>query len=352
MIRSTWDYQARRDEFLAWARGSGDGWSTPDVLAWNTDKRYLRELADAGLPVVPTLRRARRAIRSAADSEYVVKPTVSAGSRDTARFTADSADARAPQRSSTAIHASGRTAMVQPYLASVDERGETAMLFFGGAFSHAIHKGPLLQHGADADDGASSRAETIEPREATAAERAVADACSRAHRDRFGPLAYARVDLVEDADGEPLVLELELTEPSLFFSDDPGRLSEFAGAIRAGCPSADAQTPERGSPGNPSGHMASVQAMPPGPASPARARAHRAPRRVSCAHRPTPGGASAPRSWRAAEPCGTPPRRVARGAARRSSCSTTRSTARAKAPRAAAGWCATWSAIHAARASR
>jgi O-ureido-D-serine cyclo-ligase len=125
--------------------------------------------------------------------------------------------------------------MVQPYVASVDARGETATLFFDGAFSHAIHKGPLLEHGVDPTTEVFL-AETIEPREASAAERAVAERVLAYAVERFGPLAYARVDLVEDADGAPVLLELELTEPSLFFAGEPGRLSEFGAAIRRRLP--------------------------------------------------------------------------------------------------------------------
>jgi glutathione synthase/RimK-type ligase-like ATP-grasp enzyme len=244
VVRSTWDYQGRRDEFLAWARGLGDRLvNPPEVLAWNTDKAYLRELAGAGLPVVPTALVAPGAAFAAPAGEYVVKPTVSAGSRDTARFGGGEGDgdrdgdaARAAALVE-AIHASGRTAMVQPYVASVDARGETALLFFDGVFSHAIHKGPLLKPG-QAPTSEVFAAETIEPREASAAERAVAARVLEHAARRLGldAIAYARIDLVEDAAGEPLLLELELAEPSLFFMGEPGRLSQFATAIRRRLP--------------------------------------------------------------------------------------------------------------------
>jgi glutathione synthase/RimK-type ligase-like ATP-grasp enzyme len=238
VVRSTWDYQGRREEFLAWARGLGDRLvNPPEVLAWNTDKTYLRELADAGLPVVPTELVAPGAAFAAPAGEYVVKPTVSAGSRDTARFGGRDGDAARAASLVEAIHASGRTAMVQPYVASVDTRGETALLFFDGAFSHAIHKGPLLKPG-QAPTSEVFAAETIEPREASAAERAVAARVLEHAAGRLGldAIAYARIDLVEDAVGEPLLLELELAEPSLFFMGQTGRLSQFAAAIRRRLP--------------------------------------------------------------------------------------------------------------------
>jgi glutathione synthase/RimK-type ligase-like ATP-grasp enzyme len=234
VVRSTWDYQQRRDEFLAWAHGIGDRLANPPaVLEWNTDKRYLRELADAGLPVVPTTLVAPGEAFGPPEGEYVVKPTVSAGSRDTARFGGDGSDDAARAGALVeAIHASGRTAMVQPYVPSVDERGETALLFFDGAFSHAIHKGPLLTRGADPTAEVFA-AETIEPREPTAAERALGERFLAHVAEKFAgtPLTYARVDVVEDERGEPLLLELELSEPSLFFMGEPGRLSDFASAV-------------------------------------------------------------------------------------------------------------------------
>lgn len=239
VIRSTWDYQGRREEYLAWAAQVGDRLVNPyDVIAWNTDKRYLREVAEAGLPVVETaLVEPGEAFAAPADGEYVVKPTISAGSRDTARFAGD-ADRDRAAALVAAIHATGRTAMVQPYVASVDARGETATLFFDGAFSHAIHKGPLLRPGAEPTSEVFA-AETIEPREATAAERDVAERVLAWATGRFGggePLAYARIDLVEDADGAPMLLELELTEPSLFFMGNAGRMSQFAAAVRRRLP--------------------------------------------------------------------------------------------------------------------
>jgi glutathione synthase/RimK-type ligase-like ATP-grasp enzyme len=232
VVRSTWDYQERRDAFLAWAHGIGERLVNPlGVLLWNTDKCYLQELAFAGLPVVPTALVEPGTTFTPPPCEYVVKPTVSAGSRDTARFADGEGDRAAALVA--AIHVSGRTAMVQPYVASVDARGETALLFFDGAFSHAIHKGPLLRPGATPTSEVFA-AETIEPRTPTDDELAVAGRIieDAGRRLGTGPPLYARIDLVEDADGAPLLLELELTEPSLFFAGDTARLARFAAAVR------------------------------------------------------------------------------------------------------------------------
>ncbi|HMJ36193.1 MAG TPA: hypothetical protein VK501_19995 [Baekduia sp.] len=237
VVRSTWDYQLRRDEFLAWAGRLGPKLvNSSELLAWNTDKRYLRQLAAAGLPVVPTALVEPGEAFVAPVGEYVVKPTVSAGSRDTARFTEAPGDAVRAAALVQGIHASGRTAMVQPYVASVDTRGETAMLLFDGRFSHAIHKGALLSPGQEPTQEFFAP-ETIEARTATAAEREVADRVVGWVSQHFGAApAYARVDLVEDAGGEPIVLELELTEPSLFFAYAPEGPARFADAVRRRLP--------------------------------------------------------------------------------------------------------------------
>jgi hypothetical protein len=120
--------------------------------------------------------------------------------------------------------------MVQPYLASVDTAGETALLFFSGEYSHAIRKGPLLLPGVEGErvEGLFVQ-EEIEPREPSAAERAVAQAALGAVP---GPMPlYARVDLLAGEQGDPVLLELELTEPSLFLSHAPGAADRLAQAL-------------------------------------------------------------------------------------------------------------------------
>lgn len=221
VLRSTWDYQERREAFLAWARSVPRIVNPPEVIEWNTDKRYLRDLQGA----VPTEFVAPGARFDAPAGEYVVKPSIGAGSRHTARY-APGEERRAAALVAE-IHASGRTAMVQPYLSAIDESGETALLYFDGVYSHAIRKGPLLRPGAEPTSEVFAP-ETIDPRDPPADERALADAAV-AH---VGDLAYARVDIVRGPGG-PLLLELELTEPSLFFTQAPGAAERFAAAVRS-----------------------------------------------------------------------------------------------------------------------
>lgn len=241
VLRSTWDYPERRDEFLAWL-GRVDASSlllNPyDVVAWNTDKRYLRDLDRAGVPVVST-----RFIEPDDDAEdwqpgsghadFVVKPAVSAGSRDTVRYSVDEPRGEALEHIRR-LQRHGRTVMVQPYLDAVDTEGETAMLFLGGQFSHAIRKGPLLERGVVGVviDNLFLE-ESIEPRRPSSAQLEIAHAAVAAIPGGLDAVLYARVDLIDGPDGSPQLLELELTEPSLFLDHDVDAPRRLARAIAA-----------------------------------------------------------------------------------------------------------------------
>ena len=228
LVRSTWDYVGRRDEYLTWARAVPRLANPAPVLEWSTDKRYLDDLRGAGLPIVPTLFLEPGDRFPELEAEVVVKPTESGGSRDTQRHNAKSEkDAVALVHR---IHASGRTAMVQPYLAEVESgRGETALIYLSGSFSHAIHKGPLLLPGVVSNELFAQ--ESIQPREPTGAERRVSDATVAWLSQRFGTLTYARIDLLP-AFGGHLILEVELAEPSLFLTHHPQAPARLAAAVQ------------------------------------------------------------------------------------------------------------------------
>ncbi|MDK3258458.1 ATP-grasp domain-containing protein [Blastococcus capsensis] len=229
VVRSCWDYTWRLPEFLAWAERVPRLRNPVDVMRWNADKAYLGDLERAGLPVVPTAWAPRAVDDLPEAAEWVVKPSVSAGSRDTARWT----DAHAALAHAADLAAAGRVAMVQPYQASVDRLGETAMLFLGGRFSHAVRKGPLLRRGEGVRQDRDSRGDLL-PVEASAAQRRAAESVLDAVTALLpgaAPLLFARVDLVEDAEGRPIVLELELTEPSLFLPQAPHAAARLAAAV-------------------------------------------------------------------------------------------------------------------------
>ncbi|MCX4557768.1 hypothetical protein OG967_31370 [Streptomyces phaeochromogenes] len=216
VIRSTWDYSWRAAEFVAWAERCGalTALANPAaVVRWNTDKRYLGDLAAAGVPVVDTRYLAPGDPADLpADREYVVKPTSGAGARNAARYTPGDHDRAV--RHLEWMHAEGLTAMVQPYMRSIDTAGERALLFYGGRFLHAIRKGAVLEPGT-AYDADKVPHPNLTPWEPTPAELAVAERALAAVPDA-PELLYARVDLVDGDDGAPRVMELELVEPNLF----------------------------------------------------------------------------------------------------------------------------------------
>lgn len=239
VLRETWDYSDDRDAFLAWVdrvASVSRVFNAADLVRWNTDKRYLRELAGAGLPVVPTrfLEPGDRADDWMPDGDFtdlVVKPAVSCGSRNTMRYhTGDPLDAA--QQHVRRLLEEERTVMVQPYLDAVDTIGETALLFFDGAFSHAIRKGPLLARGVQGRtvEGLFVQ-EQIDPRQPSEAERGLAHRVVAAIPGGAERALYARVDLIPGPDGAPLLLELELTEPSLFLSHSAGAPERLAAAL-------------------------------------------------------------------------------------------------------------------------
>ena len=232
VVRNPWDYTRHHAEFTAWAHRVPRLANPAAIIEWNTDKRYLAELAGAGVTAIHTDWYAPGERPRLADhGVWVVKPTVSAGSQDTARY-----DLTSPQQRSlagahvAALHTSGRTAMAQPYLDAVDTYGETALLFLGGAYSHAVRKGPMLT-GKPADPSGLFVTEDITPREPSPQELAAAEKVLAAVPGGADGLLYARVDLIPGADGTPTLLELELTEPSLFLAHAPGAAERFADAI-------------------------------------------------------------------------------------------------------------------------
>jgi hypothetical protein len=234
VIRSPWDYVPRRDDFVAWAHSVPRLLNPADIVEWNTDKRYLRELAEAGLPVTPTEFVAPGdAWTPPSTGEWVIKPTVSAGSQDTGRYRLP--EQRDPAEAHVArLLAADRIVMIQPYLAAVDTAGETALIHTPGAdgtltFSHAIRKGPML---TGPDEGAiDPGSEDITPRAASPAELEVAARVLEHIPGGADRLLYARVDLIPGPDGSPMLLELELTEPSLFLTESPGAALRLADAI-------------------------------------------------------------------------------------------------------------------------
>jgi len=235
VLRSTWDSVGRPDDYVAWIEkvaACTTVVNAPDVVTWCFDKRHLAGLANEGAPVVPTVW-----IEPDDDSwallpaELVIKPAISGGGIDSARYRVEQADdARAHVRR---LQREGRTVMMQEYLSSVDDQGETGCVFFAGAYSHAITKGALLRRDAGIVEKLWEH-EVITAVEPRPAHLAVAEQMMNTIERRFGaPPTYARIDVVEGNEGESLVLELELVDPSLFLGYDAGAAERFATALAA-----------------------------------------------------------------------------------------------------------------------
>lgn len=234
VLRSTWDYTDAHADFLAWTRRVEHLLNPAAVIEWNTDKTYLAALESAGVPCVPTCFVAPgEPVIFPEGREFVVKPAVGAGSRGAGRFGAG--QRQAALKHVAALHADGRTVLVQPYLDAVDEIGETALIYLDGEFSHAVTKGAMLPRNVvhPARSYALFVEERIEPRLPSEAELAVGAKATAVLRERLGTdLLYARVDLLPTEAG-PVLVELELAEPSLFLDHGAGAAQRFAAAIAA-----------------------------------------------------------------------------------------------------------------------
>ncbi|HTR54521.1 MAG TPA: hypothetical protein VMJ10_27710 [Kofleriaceae bacterium] len=218
VIRSTWNYALQLDGFLAWitrAAASAPIVNPPDIVRANVDKRYLLALAAHGVPVVPTTLVASAEEVSAPRERVVVKPAIGAGSLDARVFE--------PGDASITAHIAHITrrcaALVQPYVASVDHYGERSLIWIDGEFTHAIRKTPRFSGDVERITGPFPIADD---------ERAVGQAALAPYASR---ILYGRVDLARDTKDRPMVMELELVEPSLFFARHAPALDRYVAAL-------------------------------------------------------------------------------------------------------------------------
>jgi len=239
IVRSPWDYHRRYPEFLAWLDAVSVATTlqnSADIIRWNTNKEYLAELIEAKIGVIPTT-----FVRSAEDlvtitnegmleRDIVVKPTISAGSNNTERH--EESPVKAAAHLGFLLDA-GFVAIVQPYQRFIDERGETGLVYFNGQLSHSFRKGAILATGENIKNGLFA-VEEITPRTVSAQERELGEAVMTFVKQKWGeyPL-YARVDVVRGSAGVPVVMELELAEPSFFLQVDHEAPSRFASAVLA-----------------------------------------------------------------------------------------------------------------------
>lgn len=226
VIRSTWDYHSKHADFLAWATrvaATTQLYNPIELVRWNIHKGYLEALARRGVPVVPThwLKRGEKAdlravLRQTGWSDAVAKPAVGLATHGVRRVAGDAAS-QAHVDTLLREH----DVLVQPFLTSVVSYGERALIFIDGTYSHAVRKKAFQAlAAAGLEDEAAVEATAMEIDVGTAALQAVPQ-----------PPLYARIDIVPDEKGNPVVIELELVEPSLFLSLHPSAPARFADAL-------------------------------------------------------------------------------------------------------------------------
>lgn len=230
VIRATWDYHLRREEFLRWAERASALtalWNPLALLRWNTHKSYLRDLRERGVRIVPTVWLPRGAeadlpglLAREGWSAAVVKPAVSASAFATMLVTPETLAAGQAHLTESL---SSRDMMVQPYLSAVVTEGERSLVYIDGQLTHTVRRAPALS--AVADEWNWDRLVANDPAE---------DAFASAVLERVGQrVLYARVDLVRDDAGNLCLMELELVEPSLGLDLAPSAAERFAEAIAA-----------------------------------------------------------------------------------------------------------------------
>lgn len=227
VLRSCWDYHLAPREFLQWAERAADRsrmLNPIEVVRWNLHKGYLRELESAGIPIVPTAwvgagqRVALEELMSRRGWEdVVIKPAIGAGSHMTRRVGIARAAGHG-QQFLEEVAARGDV-LIQPFLESVVSAGERAIVWIDGEFTHQVVKRPRY-HGEDEQVSAAGR-----PADGDL------ELAQRALSGIGSGLLYARVDIVDDAQGRPVISELELLEPSLFLLQHPPALERLVGAI-------------------------------------------------------------------------------------------------------------------------
>ena len=208
----------------AWQRDAVAMANPARVLAWNSDKRYLRELGESGVAIPPTRfvealspQVLERAFDEIGADELIVKPAVSGGAWKTRRLRRDEAVDAAEQM----------PMLLQPYLPVIESAGETSLLYFGGRLSHVVNKRPLAGEFRVQEEFGGCYTLLPEP---PAGALALAQQVFAAIAE---PLLYARIDMVPDADGRWLLMEAELIEPDFYLGVDPAQGAGFARALRA-----------------------------------------------------------------------------------------------------------------------
>lgn len=228
MISSTWDYFRRLDEFRAWLRRTAKATllrNPAETVAWSLDKRYLSELEAAGVPTIPTIwtspgseEEIERTVAELGWADVILKPVVDLGAQRLARVETPMV--------ARILRSLDEDGMAQPFLPAVQTEGELSLIHIGGALTHAVRKVPARgDFRVQSQYGGS--VEVVEP------PREAAEIAAAAIAAAPGDPVYARADLIRDEKGALRLIELELVEPNLFLSLDPGAAEALARALLA-----------------------------------------------------------------------------------------------------------------------
>ncbi len=229
IIRTTWDYHLRKLEFIHWCKTVPRLFNTAKIIEWNTHKSYLRDLEKSGTKIAPTVWISKNEsidIRTVMSDLKIkrgfIKPQVGACASDTLRFSTDELD-KAQDFLVKNLH---QDMMIQPYLKSVETEGELTAVFIDGEFTHGVQKIPVKGDYRVQDDfGANDMPFTFSNTEIETMQSTVQSVPQQSE------LLYARFDYLRSEDGELLLNELELVEPSLFFRHSSNSAIKFADAI-------------------------------------------------------------------------------------------------------------------------
>lgn len=233
VVRSTWDSVDRPGDYLSWVRHVDECTAIQNpasIIEWNLDKVYLRDLAERGVPTIPTQWVFPGDGWTVPGDEFIVKPAVGSGARNIARYSA--AGVAGARDHVSMLGDGGQTVLVQDYLSSIETAGETSIVFIGGRLSHAIRKGGFLNLDEGVLERPWERMTYLGPCDATPLELQVAETTFRLVADRTTePISYGRVDLVPGPGGRPVVIEVELIDPVLSLVAYPGSADALAATL-------------------------------------------------------------------------------------------------------------------------